>query len=155
MIVAASAKRGVTDWFYGKQLDQALTHGVDTFSRTGVPVYALVLNGGEIGADKRLQDIYRTFVGSKGLQRDGPVRIVPVYAPDLAVAVRRLEASLAPDAFRFDSDILPKVFDALIAGASIKPKEDREPDWMCKIWTQMVPDPYSSAGQSPSLDLGV
>ena len=154
VIVAASAKRDVTEWFYERQLEQAHTHGVNTFARTGVPVYGLVLNGGKIGTDKRLQETYRTFVGSKGLQQGGSVRIVPVYAPDLAVAVRRLEASRAPDAFRFDSDVLPRVFDTLIAGASIKPKKDSDPDWMCKTWTQMVPDPYSSAGQSQSLDLG-
>ena len=153
VIVAASAKRDVTEWFYVRQLDQAHAHGVHTYSRTPVPVYALVLNGGKIGTDERLQEVYRTFVRSKGLQRSGPVRIVPVYAPDLAVAIRRLEASLAPDAFRFDADVLASVLDALIAGASVKPKEDRDPDWMCKTWTQMVSDPYSSADLSPSLNL--
>ena len=153
VIVAASAKRDVSDGFYTKQLVQAHTHGVVTHSRTGIPVYALVLNGGKIGSSKRIQRTYRTFVESMGLRQDGPVRIVPVYAPDLAVAVRRLEASLAPDAFRFASDVLPRVFDALIAGAFITPKEDRDPDWACNTWTQMVPDPYSSAGQTRSMDL--
>ena len=155
VIVAASAKRDVTEAFYGKQLGQAHIHGVRTFSRTGVPVYALVLNGGKIGTSDRLQETYRTFVASEGLRRDGPVRIVPVYAPDLAVAVCRLEESFAPDPFRFDSDVLPRVFDALIAGASVKPKEDRDPDWLCNAWTQVVPDPYSTPGQTRSLDLRI
>ena len=141
VIVAASAKREVTDGFYRKQLLQAHTHGVATFSRTGIPVYGVVLNGGEIGTSKRLQDVYRSFVASQTLQPDGPVRIVPIYAPDLAVALRRLEQSLAPDAFRFSPDILPQVFNALIAGVSHPPEKPAK-DWMCKCWTQMVPDPY-------------
>ena len=153
VIVAASAKRKVTDDHYRKQLKQAHAHGVTTHSRTGIPVYGLVLNGGKIGTSTRLQEVYRSYVESEGLRRGGPVRLVPVYAPDLAVAIRRLEQSLAPDAFRFNSDILPLVFDTLIAGLSVKSEEDRDPDWMCKTWTQMVPDPYSSSGPSSTLNL--
>ena len=46
VIAAVSAKSDVTRTFYLKQLQQALRHGRQIAERTGVPVYALVLNGG-------------------------------------------------------------------------------------------------------------
>ena len=150
VIAAVSAKSDVTRTFYLKQLQQALRHGRQIADRTGVPVYALVLNGGDVGSDEDLQDVFQAFMASEGVGRGGPVRVVPMYAPSLASAVRELEANLAPDAFRFGSDVLADVFETVLDGL-LEPSEKKRPaDWVRKTWTQVVSgEPRRRAPRGP------
>ena len=150
VIAAVSAKSDVTRAFYLKQLEQALRHGRQIAERTGVPVYALVLNGGDIGSDTDLLEVFQTFVASEGLGRGGPVRVVPMYAPSLASAVRELEVNLAPDAFRFRADVLADVFETVLDGLLAPPEEKRPADWVRKTWTQVVSgEPRRRAPRGP------
>ena len=91
VVAEVSAKREVTPAFLRKQMGQALKHGLRLREDAGGTVYALVVNGGRVATDAALQAEHRRFVEANGLRPDGPVRLVPICAIDLAGAVRRLE----------------------------------------------------------------
>ena len=102
VVAEVSAKREVTRESYTRQLSQALDHAAQLAEKSGgEPVYALVINAGRIGSDRELQEVYRSFVKNKKIKPDGPVRLLPIYTGDLAVALRDLEVGLSPDRFRF------------------------------------------------------
>ena len=137
VIAAVSAKSEVTRTFYREQLEQALRHGKELAGRTGLRVYALILNGGDTSSDAGLRDVFHRFVESKKVARDGTVRLVPMYAPSLASAVRDLEAGLPPDAFRFEADLLAVVLDMLIDEA-LAPGPNADPEWTRNVWMQVL-----------------
>ena len=146
VVAEVSAKREVTDEFYRTQLTQALEHAKDQLDRSEErPIYALAINGGRIASDVRLQKVYREFVEKNGLDKDGPIRVIPMFAGDLAVALRRMEVRLAPDRFRFGTDSLAQVFNALHEGLR-RDEPNADADWMCNSWLDTV-------NAQPTLDL--
>ena len=149
VVAEVSAKREVTRESYTRQLSQALDHAAQLAEESGEePVYALVINAGRIGSDTVLQDVYRSFVKSKKIKPDGPVRLLPIYTGDLAVALRDLEVGLSPDRFRFGADVLAEVFETLHDGL-MQSEPNGDPDWMCKAWTDII-----DAGPTQSLGIG-
>ena len=137
VIAAVSAKSDVTPDFYREQLEQALEHAQELAARTDVPVYALVLNGGDLVGNDDLDETFRSFQGKAESALRGRVRVLPMYAPALACAVRDLEAALEPDALRFEADVLARVFDALVDGLHDAGRRAKG-DWMRDEWTQVV-----------------
>lgn len=102
-----------------------------------VPVYAMVLNGGNMTKYKGLRRTFAAFATIHGLKRNDPVRVVPVWAPSLACAFGDLEAKLRPEAFRFDTAKLTEALDRLVAG-SFDLGEKQNPDWARKVWSDVV-----------------
>ena len=160
LVGEVSARREVEPSFYKDQLGQALRRGKEFQERWKMPVYSLVLNVGQIASDELLQKTYLDFVAEEKLKRDGPVRVLPVYAMDLTVAVRRNEGNLAPDEFRFGSNVLANQFDQMIDGLLANPGEDADKEWMCNIMSVApgslgpvpgpAPRPRRRRGRSPS-----
>ena len=137
VIVAASAKEDVTRDHYGEQLAQALEHAGAVAEVEQVPVYAMVLNGGNMTANKGLRQTFAAFATYHGMKRDDPVRLLPVWAPSLACALGDLDAKLPPEAFRFDTGKLTNALDLLVAGA-FSSEEKEDPDWARKVWSDVV-----------------
>ena len=68
------------------------------------------------------------------------VRVVPIYAADVAVALRDLHANLPADRFHYGSDSLAQVFNKLQQGVlndDDNVAEDDE-DWMRHVWLDTV-----------------
>ena len=155
VIVAASAKEDVTRDHYGEQLLQVLEHGRAVAEVEGVPVYAMVLNGGNITKDQGLRRTFAAFRGLHGLKEDDPVRVLPIWAPSLACALGDLEAKLPPEAFRFETAKFTQALDRLVAG-SFDSEEKEDADWARKVWSEVVVGekaksarPRRGKGQSP------
>ena len=142
-----SAKRQVTRKFFRKQLRQAWRRASELAedSENGV-VYALAINGGAIGSDVELWDEYRRFRREKKIEPDGPVRLLPLYAGDVAAAIHKMGQQLPQGAVQFRSDLLASIFDALLDVLS-KPTLGGElaPDWMCNTWVELVADEVTNA----------
>ena len=73
-----SAKRDVSVGFLRKQMEQAAKHGRRLRQDVGGTVYALVINGGRIAHDTRIQAEWLRFVEKEGLAADDPVRLVDI-----------------------------------------------------------------------------
>ena len=127
VMVAASAKEDVTREHYREQLEQALDHGRTFAGANGLPVYAMVLNGGNIADDEGLADTFADFAHTHDLRADAPVRVLPMWAPSMACALGDLVAKLPPAAVRFESAKLEQALDDLVARALRNEDEDR--DW--------------------------
>ena len=140
LVVEVSAKREVTAEHFGKQLNQAWKHAEELASDDeGGDVYGLVITGGAIGMDVALAELFRKFAEEKGMEPDGPIRIVPMYAGDLAAAMRRMEETLAAEASRFTPALLAEILDTLFGTlvGSI-PQQDFSDEWMCNLMVDMA-----------------
>ena len=146
MIAEVSAKRQVDNRFYATQLYQAWKHADNLAQKTDdVTVYALVINGGKIGSEEKLQRVYRRFMERDDVKQSERVRVVPIFAFDVALALRDLDANLPEHRFRYGSDSLAEIFDKLQLGM-LERKENDDEDWMRKVWLDTV------EGQ-PTLDI--
>ena len=146
MIAEVSAKREVDGTFYATQLYQAWRHADILAKKTDdVTVYALVINGGKIGSEEKLQEVYRRIMERDEVKQSERVRVVPIFAFDVAVALRDLDANLPADRFRYGSDSLAEIFDKLQLGV-LERKENDDEHWMRKVWLDTV------EGQ-PTLDI--
>ena len=146
MIAEVSAKRQVDNRFYATQLYQAWKHADNLAQKTDdVTVYALVINGGKIGSEEKLQRVYRRFMERDDVKQSERVRVVPIFAFDVALALRDLDANLPEHRFRYGSDSLAEIFDKLQLGM-LERKENDDEDWMRKVWLDTV------KGQ-PTLDI--
>ena len=146
MIAEVSAKRQVDERFYATQLYQAWRHANDLAQETDdKTVYALVINGGRIGSEVKLQKVYRRFMERDEVKQSERVRVVPIFAFDVAVALRDLDVNLPADQFRYGSDSLAEIFDKLQLGV-LERKENDDEQWMRKVWLDTV------EGQ-PTLDI--
>ena len=108
------------------------------------PIYGLVINGGQIASSVVLHACYRQFLMEKPLDQDSRMRVLPLYTLDFA----RIMMTLADDdIYGFDSGILSRVFEGLLADLrEVKPPEER--DWMVDRWLNIV-----NASSAPELDL--
>ena len=74
--------------------------------------------------------------------------MVPIYAGDLACAVRDLEANLAPDAFRFGTADMAAALDRLSSGAFDADRNKSE-DWMRETWMAVLRGPPQLSPEPP------
>ena len=73
------------------------------------------------------------------MKPDGPIRIVPMYAGDLAAAMRRMDETLEAEGSRFTPALLAEILDSLfgmLLGATAR--ADAGPAWMCDLWVDMA-----------------
>ena len=165
IVCEVSAYRSVDVKSLDEQLSGAVSHAERLNEDEPVPVtYGLLINPGRIGEDKALQNFYREFVAGKkglwwqkvekkakeagkeakkGLEIDGPIRVVSMYTGEFVSLVHRLEHAgvLSFDSVRFARalDILQdhlrndipekeadwmatRVFDAITGGPSLQKK---------------------------------
>ena len=119
VIAEVSAKKAVTKAFMRKQISQAWNHArVEALNRDDGPVYALVINGGKIGSDPKIWEVFHDFVKENPIEPNGIVRLLPLYAPDVAGVVRRIEDKRPAGGLQFESGLLARIFDELIKAIS-------------------------------------
>ena len=148
VIWEVSANRELTDAAYrDEQLTPALDHARTLHESAGVGITDVVIaNLRKIGSDKALQATFREFVTDKdnGLKLDGPIRFVPIRAPEFGTAVRRLEDA---GILTFESHLLARALDVL-QERMWNDKIPDEVDWMAKLLVGAV-----SKGTNPLPDL--
>ena len=140
VVVEVSAKRDITRTFYQKQLQQAWRHASELAEDPeGGEVYALVINGGRIGSMDRLGEIFWDFAQEMEISPDKPVRVVPLFAGDLAAATRKIEEQLPARALQFTPGLLGGILDTLFSIlAGFSSHDDSDPGWMCDLFVDMV-----------------
>ena len=140
LVVEVSTKRVVTAISFKKQLNQAWKRATELINDDEKgDVYGLVITGGAIGMDIPLAELFRKFVEDKGMEPDGPIRIVPMYAGDLAAAMRRMEETLEADASRFTPALLAEILDTLFGTLTGSiPQQDFADEWMCNLMVDMA-----------------
>ena len=138
VICEVSANREMTDEAYlDDQLAPALAHARAYHASAAVDVtYVLIANLRKIGSDKRLQGVFRNFVTDEenGITLNGPIRFVPIRAPEFGTAVRRLEDE---GILRFESHLFARALDVLHE-RMWNDKIGEEPDWMAKLLVDTV-----------------
>lgn len=143
-----SANREMTnDAYRDEQLTPALDHAKTFHESAGVDVtYVVIANLRKIGSDKALQSVFRKFVTDKknGLKLNGPIRFVPMRAPEFGTAVRRLEDQ---GILTFESHLFARALHVLHE-RMWNNKIPEEVDWMAKLLVETV-----SAGTTPVPDL--
>ena len=152
VVAEVTVDKSVGEGKYVDQLEQAYKFAQQASERSdGLPVYAVVMNLGEIGSDKSLQETFASFVESKRQEPggSGAVTMVPIYAGDFACAVEDLEGLLSPEAFRFPSSELREVFNRLAADALLEPKGKRPDDWGRRIFHDVVIKGAGLGGSGP------
>ena len=148
VIWEVSANRELTNEAYrDEQLAPALLHAKELHESADVDVTYLVLaNLRKIGSDKVLQATFRKFVTDKenGLKLNGPIRVVPMRAPEFGTAVRRLEDE---GLLTFESHLFARALDVLHE-RMWNDKIPEEADWMAQILVDTV-----SKGTTPVPDM--
>ena len=148
VIWEVSANRELTDDAYrDDQLAPALHHAKKLHKSASVDVtYVVIANLRKIGSDKALQRVFRRFVTNEasGLKLNGPIRFVPMRAPEFGTAVRRLEDE---GILTFESHLLAHALDVLHE-RMWNDKIPEEADWMAKLLVDTV-----SKGTTPIPDL--
>ena len=153
LVVEVSAKNVVTETSFKTQLNQAWKRAEKlTKDDEKGDVYGLVITGGAIGSDIPMAELFRKFAEEKGLKSDGPIRIVPMYAGDLAAALRRMEETLEAEASRFTPALLAEILDTLFGTLTGSlPQQDFTDDWMCNLLVKMA---KQEAEENRQLGLG-
>ena len=156
IVCEVSAMYGFDDTTLDKQLSGTVAHAVALNEVDPVPVtYGLLVNCGRIGEKKNLQRFFRDFVAGKkgrwwkkvekqakeaqkevqkGLDLDGPIRLVSIYTGEFVTLLRRLhhKGNLSFDSQRF-ANALDDLHERLRANIP-KKKED----WMAKAVIKTV-----------------
>ena len=135
VLVEVSIKRNVSAEHYRRQLDQTLSHAkllaVDTERR---PVYGLVINSGDITAEKRLQAVYKRFLSDNEITADSHIKVLALYTGDFINILGKL---LVDRTYDFKSSLLVQIFDILIE--QLREKElPLEKDWVPKTWLNII-----------------
>lgn len=140
LIVEVSAKKVVTQEFMRKQISQAWNHArVEAMNRDGGVVYALVINGGKVGSNPKIWEVYRDYVRENNIAPDDFVRLLPLYAADFVAIVRRIKRLTSAGGLQFGSGLLARAFDTLInavSGDFMNP--DPKKNWMCIKFAETV-----------------
>ena len=155
LVVETSARHHPGPVDFETQLTQAWDRASELAEdKEGGEVYALVITACQIGSDDGWGEIFRKFVQKKKMSREGPVRVIPVYAGDLIVATRRMEENLSAGALQFTPAVLAGIFDALFSQLiDSSAQSGPNPDWMCDLWVEMVEMAEQEAVQNRQLDL--
>ena len=116
-------------------------------------VYALVVNGAEVGSGEGWGGLFQQFAEEKGMKPDGPIRIVPMYAGDLAAAMRRMDETLEAEGSRFTPALLAEILDSLFGMLLGTQRPARMPGrpGCATLWVEMA---KREAGENRQLDLG-
>jgi len=138
VIAEVTSHKVVTKAVMRRQIEQAWNHAkVEAMNRDGGLVYALVINGGMIGSDPRIWNVYRDFL--RNTEPDEFVRLLPLYAADLLAVVWRIDDYTPPGGLQFGSGLLARIFDALSSAVSGEfMHDDPDDDWMCNMFVDMV-----------------
>ena len=139
VVVEASAKRDMTPSYFETQLRQAIERGRELQAETGVPVYALVINGAEVASDADYAGSYRKMVHRYGIEDDPSLCLVAMDANDLGWAYCDLVAGPPGDRLHFRTEQLRGVLDALYAGLQ-QPEMLSKEDWMRTTWSSLGAD---------------
>ena len=135
VLVEVSIKRAVSPEHYRTQLDQTLLHAkLFAADNDGLPVYGLVINSGDITAEKRLQAVYKRFLSDNSISADSPIKVLALYTGDFISILGKL---LADKTYDFRSSLLVRIFDTLFE--RLRDKElSPEKDWVAKIWLNLI-----------------
>ena len=141
VVAEVSSQNRVTEEFYRRQLNQAwkFAKELSEDDEDGL-VYGLVINRGEIGSDNELRRWYREFAEEKKIVPDSNVRVLPLYAGDLASAALRIQEELPTGRLQFNAWNLGSILDALLESLQAKMSSDAGHDWMRDRFVEMVPD---------------
>ena len=158
IVAEVSAKREVTKKFYRKQLNQAWRHAnklSEKLREQGIDedVYALLINGGSVLERPVIGTWFQDFSDEVGNTQEGPVRVIPLYAPDLAVATRRIVQDISDGALDFSPSLLGTILDELMK-LLLEPNTMsilKEKDVMCELWVKSARDAW---GKRQDLFLG-
>lgn len=135
VLVEVSIKRIVSAEHYRRQLDQTLTHAkVLAANNNGRPVYGLVINSGDIMAEKRLQAVYKRFLIDNQFNADSHIKVLALYTGDFISVLGKL---LVGKTYDFRGSLLVQIFDILIE--QLREKElPLEKDWVAKTWLNII-----------------
>ena len=139
IVVEASAKRDLKVAQFETQLRQAIDRGRELQAETGVPVYALVINGAPVGSDADYAGSFRKMVHRYGIEDDPSLCLVAMDANDLGWAYCDLVAGPPGDGVHFRTEQLRGVLDALYAGLQ-QPEMLSKEDWMRTTWASLGAD---------------
>ena len=145
VLVEVSNKRIVSVEHYRRQLDQTLDHAkLLATNSNGRPVFGLVINSGDITAEKRLQAVYKRFLIDNQITSDSRIKVLALYTGDFISILGKL---LADKTYDFRSSLLVRIFDILIE--FLREKElPPEKEWVAKTWLNIITE-----SQSLKLDL--
>ena len=145
VLVEVSIKRIVSTEHYRIQLDQTIRHVKDLAAdNPGQPVYGLVINSGDITAEKRLQAVYKRFLSDNSISADSRIKVLALHTGDFISILGKL---LADKSYAFRSSVLVRIFDTLIQRLR---EQDLpiEKDWVAQTWLHTITE-----SRSPKLDL--
>ena len=115
LLAEVSAKSVINRGDYQDQLAQALKHGRALAEKldTTQPIYALVVNSARIDKDPQVKKVYRELIESEGLGPQSQVRVVPMVAGELAMALAEIHESIEPRRARFSTEVFQNLLDSL------------------------------------------
>lgn len=149
LVAEVSAKADAGLEFQQGQLEQALRHAYGELESSGADfVYALVVNRGDFGGDRKLQRRYASFVSKNELALDGPVRLVPMSGNDLAAVLMNLSERHPKDGMQFSSEALFNGFDQIINGL-LQPTPPSKPGWMAELLVRSAWDDWGRGDGGP------
>ena len=135
VVLEVSIKRIVSTEHYRIQLVQTFRHvKAVAADNDGRPVYGLVINSGDITAEKRLHAVYKRFLLDHRIAEDSPLKVLPLYTGDFISILGKL---LADKTYHFSSSILVQIFDIMIERLR-KQELTLEKDWVAKTWLNIL-----------------
>ena len=140
-----SANRNMNETAFLRQLAGAYRHceAVHKPKKRGFVTYGFLVNHGDIGANRELQELYLGFLKRKRLRRNSRIRLVSMRSRDFGTALIRLAHAKH---LSFDSSLFARALDALHEGLRGE-VPDRE-DWMAEDFVRAIQDGTSA---NPSL----
>ena len=156
ILAEVSAKRRMTPNYYSIQVEEAIEHGrAEAEKYPGLPVYALVINGAKIGEDRGYYGLYHSLLGSKDVDLEGSVRIVPINVDDFTVAMGQLFFDLGPESLYYSSDILMQTLETIYQAVrpATLPEEIKE-GWMSELLLNSVKEGVAKAQEDLVLGKG-
>ena len=152
LLAEVSAKSEITRDDYRDQLAQALKHGRALAEKldTTQPIYALVVNSARIDKDPQVKKVYRELIESEGHGPQNQVRVVPMVAGELAMALAEIHESIEPRRARFSTEVFQNILDTLHTRL-LNFEEIRDGGWMLEAWREKVIEPIQTRSSG---DLG-
>ena len=145
IVCEVSANRNMNETAFLRQLAGAYKHceAVHKPRKRGFVTYGFLVNHGDIGESKELQQLYLGFLKRKKLRHTSRIRLVPMLSRDFGTAMLRLREAKH---LSFDSSLFARALDVLHEGLRGN-VPDRE-EWMAEDFVQAIAD---GASANPSL----
>ena len=139
IVAEVSSQKEVTEKFYFRQLNQAWKFATELSKdeEDGL-VYGILINRGAIGSDSTLRGWYRDFAQEKEIGLDSNVRVLPLYAGDVASAALRILEEQPEGGLQFSAGILGGILDSLINMLLPRIETFVGDDWMRDKFVEMV-----------------